>query len=87
MEPETPMPNMDAAANELEALRARILKDSQTLGDVTNLDLISDPDDPLVICRLKPAAWEDKRVFAERFGGFAIGESVFFKLLRDKAGG
>jgi hypothetical protein len=74
-------------ASELDAMRERILKDSQMLGDVTKLDLISDPDDPLVICRLKPAASEHKRAFAEKFDGFAIGESVFFKLMRDKING
>jgi len=75
----------DANADDLDALRAKILEDSQMLGSVMNLDLISDPDDPLVICRLKPASAEDKRAFVEKFGGIAIGESVFFKLMRRKA--
>lgn len=75
------MPN--AATPELDVLRARILEDSQTLGNVLNLDLISDPDDPLVICCLKPAAPEHRRAFAEKFDGIAIGERVFFKRRRD----
>ena len=76
------MPDAYAAAEDLDALRAKVLQDSQALGSVVNLDLICDPDDPLVICRLKPAAAEQKRAFAEKFGGFTIGESVFFKLMR-----
>ena len=78
------MPDRNTAVDDLDALRAKILEDSRTLGNVVNLDLISDPDDPLVICRLKPAAPEDKRAFAEKFGGIAIGESVFFKLMRHR---
>jgi hypothetical protein len=73
------MPNAHGAAPDLDVLRARILEDSQTLGSVLNLDLICDPDDPLVICCLKPAAAESRRAFAEKFDGIAIGESVFFK--------
>ncbi len=75
---------MQDANAELEAIRAKILEDSQPLGSVVNLDLISDPDDPLVICRLKPAAAEKKGAFVEKFGGIAIGESVFFKLMRHR---
>ena len=76
------MPDAYAAADDLDALRARVLRDSEALGSVVNLDLICEPDDPLVICRLKPAAPEHQRAFLEKFGGFAIGESVFFKLVR-----
>ena len=74
-----PDPNQ---APDLDSLRARILEESIALGAVDHLDLISDPDDALVICRLKPKAPEKKRDFAAKYDGIAIGESVFFKVAR-----
>jgi hypothetical protein len=67
---------------DLDRLKARILEESMLLGAIEDLDLISDPGDRLVICRLKPAAPEKKRDFVAKYDGFAIGESVFFKVAR-----
>jgi len=76
------MRDADIAVDDLDYLRARILQDSQAVGQVGNLELISDPRDEHVICRLKTAAPELKQAFAAKFGGFTVGDSVFFKVVR-----
>jgi hypothetical protein len=69
----------DFASGALDALKASILQSAGLAAD-THFKLIPDPANQQIVCRVEVLDFVTRKQLIERFGGIAIGGTVYFNV-------